>query len=69
MKLYVGMDLHANNNYLALVDAKGKRQEQKRLPFRYLIINPFISANGLTSLESNFYLADWETPMNAATAG
>jgi hypothetical protein len=25
MKLYVGDDLHANNNFIALVDRKGKR--------------------------------------------
>ena len=32
MKLYVGDDLHANNNFLAMVDRKGKRLEQKKLP-------------------------------------
>jgi hypothetical protein len=32
MKLYVGDDLHANNNFLALVDLKGKRVDQKKLP-------------------------------------
>ena len=32
MKLYVGDDLHGNNNFLAMVDRKGKRMEQKKLP-------------------------------------
>ncbi len=32
MRLYVGEDLHANNNFLAMVDQKGKRVEQKKLP-------------------------------------
>jgi transposase len=32
MRLYVGEDLHASNNFLAMVDQKGKRVEQKKLP-------------------------------------
>ncbi len=32
MRLYVGVDLHANNVFVAVIDKKGKRLEQKRLP-------------------------------------
>jgi transposase len=32
MKLYVGADLHANNIFVAVIDKKGKRVEQKKLP-------------------------------------
>jgi|GEM_PF-3557203 len=28
MRLYVGVDLHANNNFVAIVDRKGKRIDQ-----------------------------------------
>jgi len=32
MQVYAGIDLHANNNYLAGVDAEGKRLFKKKLP-------------------------------------
>ena len=32
MSLYVGLDLHANNNFLAVIDDKGKRVDHKKLP-------------------------------------
>jgi transposase len=32
MKLYAGIDLHSNNNYLAIIDGQDKRIYQKRLP-------------------------------------
>ena len=31
MPLYAGCDLHSNNNYLALVDQKGKRVDHWKL--------------------------------------
>jgi len=31
MRLYVGIDLDANNNYLAIIDKKGKRIDRKEL--------------------------------------
>jgi transposase len=42
MKLYVGDDLHANNNFWALVDRKGKRVDQKKLPNDLLGIRDFL---------------------------
>lgn len=42
MRLYVGIDLHANNNYLAIVDPKGKRLEEKRLPNNLFLILGFL---------------------------
>jgi transposase len=44
MKLYVGDDLHANNNFLALVDRKGKRVDQKKLPNDLFVIRDFLKA-------------------------
>ena len=32
MKLYAGIDLHSNNNYLAIIDEHDERIYQKRLP-------------------------------------
>jgi len=32
MSLYAGMDLHGNSNYVAIMDSKGKRIVQKKLP-------------------------------------
>jgi len=32
MELYAGIDLHSNNNYLAVIDDQDKRLYQKRLP-------------------------------------
>ncbi len=32
MKLYAGIDLHSNNNYLAIIDEQDQRVYQKRLP-------------------------------------
>jgi len=32
MSLYAGMDLHGNSNYVAIMDSKGKRIAQKKLP-------------------------------------
>ncbi len=32
MSLYVGLDLHANNNFLGVIDDKGKRVDHKKLP-------------------------------------
>ena len=31
MKLYTGFDLHSSNNYLAIIDEKGKRVYKRRL--------------------------------------
>ncbi len=31
MKLYTGFDLHSTNNYLAIIDAKGKKVYKKKL--------------------------------------
>ncbi len=42
MRLYVGDDLHANNNFLALVDRKGKRVDQKKLPNDLSVILQFL---------------------------
>jgi len=42
MRLYVGVDLHANNNFLAMVDGKGKRMEQKKLPKDLSVIQEFL---------------------------
>jgi len=42
MRLYVGQDLHANNNFLALVDQKGKRVEQKKLANDLSVILEFL---------------------------
>jgi transposase len=42
MKLYVGDDLHANNNFLALVDGKGKRVDQAKLPNDLFVIRDFL---------------------------
>jgi transposase len=32
MPLYVGLDLHSNNNFLALINKQGKRIDHKKLP-------------------------------------
>lgn len=32
MKLYAGIDLHASNNFIAVIDADGKRMFKKKLP-------------------------------------
>jgi transposase len=42
MKLYVGDDLHANNNFLAIVGLKGKRVDQKKLPNDLFVIRDFL---------------------------
>ena len=42
MQLYVGDDLHANNNFLALVDGEGKRVDQKKLPNDLFVIRAFL---------------------------
>jgi hypothetical protein len=42
MKLYAGDDLHANNNFLALVDRKSKRVDQKRLPNDLFVNRDFL---------------------------
>jgi transposase len=41
MRLYVGVDLHANNNFVAMVDRKGKRVDQKKLPNDLSVILEF----------------------------
>lgn len=41
MRLYAGVDLHANNNFVAMVDKKGKRVDQKKLPNDLCIILEF----------------------------
>ncbi len=41
MRLYVGVDLHANNNFVAMVDKKGKRVDQKKLPNDLSVILEF----------------------------
>jgi len=38
MPLYVGLDLHATSNYLAVIDHKGKRVDHKKLPNRPAIV-------------------------------
>ncbi len=42
MQLYAGLDLHANNNFLAIVDRKGKRIDQKKLPNDLSVILEFL---------------------------
>jgi transposase len=42
MRLYVGVDLHANNNFMAMVDRKGKRIEHKKLANDLLVIREFL---------------------------
>jgi transposase len=42
MRLYVGVDLHANNNFVAVVDEKGKRMEHKRLANDLGVIGEFL---------------------------
>ena len=42
MRLYVGVDLHANNNFLAMGDQKGKRIDQKKLPNDLFVIREFL---------------------------
>jgi len=42
MKLYVGVDLHANNNFIAMVDRKGKRVDQKKLSNDLFVILDFL---------------------------
>jgi transposase len=42
MKLYVGVDLHANNNFVAMVDQKGKRIESQKLANDLLVIREFL---------------------------
>jgi transposase len=32
MELYVGIDLHSSNSYLAIIDENGKRVFHKKLP-------------------------------------
>ena len=32
MKLYAGVDLHSNNNYLGIMDKKEKKVYKKKLP-------------------------------------
>jgi hypothetical protein len=32
MELYTGFDLHANNSYVGIINADGKREARKRLP-------------------------------------
>jgi len=32
VKLYAGVDLHSNNNYLGIIDQKDKRVYKKKLP-------------------------------------
>jgi transposase len=32
MQLYAGIDLHASNNFVAVIDADGKRVFKKKLP-------------------------------------
>jgi len=44
MKLYVGDDLHANNNFLAIVDQEGKGVNQKKLPNDLLRHSGFLKA-------------------------
>ena len=44
MKLYVGVDLHTNNNFIAIVDRKGKRVEQKKLPNDLFVILDFLGS-------------------------
>jgi transposase len=42
MGLYVGADLHANNNIVAMVDQEGKRIAHKKLPNDLLVIRDFL---------------------------
>jgi len=32
MPLYVGLDLHSNNNFMAVINKQGKRVDHKKLP-------------------------------------
>ena len=42
MRLYVGVDLHANNNFVAMVDQEGKRIAHKKLSNDLLVIRDFL---------------------------
>ena len=42
MRLYVGVDLHANNNFVAMVDQEGKRIAHKKLSNDLLVIQDFL---------------------------
>jgi transposase len=43
MKLYVGADLHANNLFVAMMDQKGKRLEQKKLSNDLAVISEYLA--------------------------
>jgi transposase len=42
MRLYVGVDLHANNNFVGMVDERGKRIAHKKLANDLLVIREFL---------------------------
>jgi transposase len=42
MRLYVGVDLHANNNFMGMVNRKGKRIDHKKLPHDLFVIQEFL---------------------------
>jgi transposase len=77
MKLYVGVDLHANNNFIALVDRKEKRVDQKKLPNDLFVLLDFLKPYqkdivGI-AVESTFNwywmvdgLMDWDYPVHLA---
>lgn len=57
-KLYVGLDLHSNNSYLAIVDQKGKRVFNKRvvndLDMIFAAIKPFKKNISDITVESTY---------------
>ncbi len=38
MKVYAGIDLHSNNNYIGVIDEQDQRQFRKKLPNRIEVI-------------------------------
>ena len=58
MKLYAGIDLHSNNNHLAIIDEEDRRIYQKRLPNMVDVIlseiEPYRDSLAGTVVESTF---------------
>ncbi len=58
MKVYAGIDLHSNNNYIGVIDEQDKRQFRKKLPNRIEVIltalEPFKQALEGVVVESTY---------------
>ena len=46
MKVYSGIDLHSNNNYLGIIDSNGKRIFKEKLPNDITVINQVLAPFG-----------------------